>query len=170
MGAQPRGAQTPELSSDTDFAMIVRAVAALALLAGLTGCDGGEESDSEPDVDAVISSIEGLPSVTKAVELTEDADQDRMLGRTDGYREAAVFYDSRLKCPEPAIDCGAVLEVWADADGAQERSGYIKSLQSGMQALGSEYHYQDGGLLLRVNGDLTARQAEEYEAAFREGG
>lgn len=147
-----------------------RAVAAMSLLVGLAGCGGGEESSSEPDVDAVVSAIEGLPSVTKAVQLTQDTDQDRMLGRTDGYREAAVFYDSRLKCPEPAIDCGAVLEVWPDAEGAQERSGYIKSLQSGMQALGSEYHYQDDGLLLRVNGDLTARQAKEYEAAFRKRG
>ncbi len=160
----------PASLSRTVFTTIVRAVAALSLLLGLTGCDGGEESSSEPDVDAVISSIEGLPSVTKSVQLTEDNDQDRMLGRSDGYREAAVFYDSRLKCPEPAIDCGAVLEVWADAEGAKERSGYIKSLQSGMQALGSEYHYQDGALLLRVNGDLTARQAEEYEAAFRDEG
>ncbi|NYJ03194.1 hypothetical protein HNR19_003892 [Nocardioides thalensis] len=147
--------------------MVVRAlVTLLFLLPALVGCDGG--ADPEPDVDAIVASVEDVPSVTKSVRLTDDTDPDKMLGSEEGYSEAAVFYDSRLKCPQPGIDCGAVLEVWADADGAKERSGYLKALQSGMQSLGTEYHYRDGALLLRVNGDLTAKQAEEYQAAFNE--
>lgn len=147
--------------------MVVRAlVTLLFLLPALAGCDGG--ADPEPDVDAIVASVEEVPSVTKSVRLTEDTYPDKMPGREDSLHEAAVFYDSRLKCSKPVVDCGAVLEVWAEADDAKARSEYLEAFVAGQQWLGSEYHYRDGALLLRVNGDLTAKQAEEYQAAFNE--
>lgn len=138
------------------------AFACVALLL-LTACSGGRQAATADDV---IAQVGRLPSVEKTVRITGSNDPGDSLGRPDGYDAGAVFYDSRLQCPQPGIDCGAVLEVWPDADDARTRSEYLSSLQSGMQMLGSEHHFRAGELLLRVSGDLKPQAAASYRAAL----
>lgn len=113
----------------------------------MVGC--GQEAEGEISDDAttdVIGLIEEMPNVEKVVEVTAETDPNEMLGRSNGYSEGAVVYDSRLECRQPGIECGAFIEVWEDPADARASSEYTKALQNGMQSLGrTEYHYlQDG--------------------------
>jgi hypothetical protein len=144
---------------------VIRPLAVVLLAFTVAGCE--EQKASEPSMDEVVTSIEGVGEVTEVVRLTEDDDPNDLIGRPNGYDHAAVFYDSRLpRCDAPGIDCGAFLEVWDDAEEAKSRSQYILALQEGAPMLGSEFHYLDGHFLLRVNGELKPSEAEEYEQAL----
>ena len=161
MTAQARSVGARAFAGSTAVARRLAAGCALLMLAA---CDLGESEAQR--VEAVIASLERVDSVERMVRFTEDTDPDELLGRPGGYTDGAVFYDARLSCPQPGIDCGAVLEVWEDPGDAEARSEEIKALQLGMQMLGFEHHFVEGSLLLRVNGDLTEPQAEEYDAAL----
>lgn len=143
------------------------AAALLALLA-LTACGEGGGGEEKPGPDPV-AAIEAVPSVSKSVELTESTDPNDMLGRPNGYEAATVFYDKRATCDEPGAECGATLETWPDSSAAKRRSEYILEILKAAPALGSEYHFLDGGRLLRVTGELTPTQSKAYESAFTGG-
>lgn len=114
----------------------------------------------------MVAQIERLDSVHKTVRLPRDDDFDEMLGMSGGYEHAAVFHDARLTCPGQSIDCGAVLEVWGDSDDARFRAGYIQELETGMEFLGTEHVFVNDHMVLRVSGDLSRSQADEYNTAF----
>lgn len=141
----------------------------VSLVIPLAACGGGGE-DSAPDAQAMslAGDIESrVDSVTKTVEITEDNDPNDDIGRPGKYTEAVSIYDERAECDsELDVTCGAKIEVWADEDAAQDRSDYIQGILEEAQILGAEYHYIDGGVLLRVSGQLKPSEAEEYEAAF----
>lgn len=143
-----------------------------ALLLALTACGGGSDGDgggSDTSAADAAAEIQGsVDSVTKVVEITEDNDPNGDIGRPGKYTEASTIYDSRVECTEDLdITCGAKIEVWEDEDAAKARSDFIQSALEATQILGSEYHYIDGGMLLRVSGELKPSEAEEYEAAFK---
>lgn len=104
---------------------------------------------------------------------TEEDDPNKLLGRPNGYISKVAFADSRinqdeadrLKVGKDAIERGGSIEVFPDEEGAQARADYIQGVQRG-GAFGSEYDYVRGGVLVRVTGDLTPRQAKEYQAAL----
>jgi len=104
---------------------------------------------------------------------TEENDPNKLLGRPNGYTSKIAFADSRinqdeadrLKVEKDAIERGGSIEVFPDEEGAQARADYIQSVQKG-GVFGSEYDYVKGGILVRVTGDLTPKQAKEYEAAL----
>lgn len=128
----------------------------------LTACGGGDGSPKD-DAGAATKRLEaGVTSVDKTVTITEDNDPNDKIGRDGGYVAGAVLYDSRTSCDSLGVECGATIEEWPDADSAQERLDYIKSLG----AIANEYGYRDGSLVLRVTGELKPSQAAEYEAAF----
>jgi hypothetical protein len=79
---------------------------------------------------------------------------------------AFVITDKGLTCPELGASCGGTLEVWPDETAAQDRSDYIQGILKETPAFGSEYHYLDGTMLLRVTGDVKPSSAMKYEAAF----
>jgi hypothetical protein len=153
--------------------MIRASIAALALLA-LTACggnggeSGGGGSGGGDSATATADSLKSeISSISKTVEITEDNDPNGDIGRPGKYTEAVSIYDDRAECDsELDVTCGAKIEVWDDEDAAKERSEYIQGLLEDMPMLGSEYHYIDGGMLLRVSGQLKPTEAEEYEGAF----
>lgn len=108
-------------------------------------------------------------TVTEIVTITEANDPNNKIGRPNGYTSAAVLKDQGGECPsDPSIgvDCGATVEVFADAAGAKARSDYILTLQKGAPILGSEWHYLKDTALLRVTGKLAPSAAAPYNAAF----
>jgi serine/threonine protein kinase, bacterial len=113
-----------------------------------------------------------VPEVTSLITITEDNDQNNMIGRTSGYVAATVLVDSRITegCDtgKPVIVCGAGVEQWPDEAAAQRRADYIKTMLSSAPFLGSEYETVKGNLLLRVSGKLKPSAAQAYQAAFAE--
>lgn len=121
-----------------------------------------------PDATAVAKRVSaGVKSVTKLVTITEDNDPNNKIGRPGGYVSAATLYDEGATCTELGVECGATVEVWPDEESATTRSKFIQdTLKNANGALGEEYHYQDGPVLLRVFGDIKPSVAKTYQAAF----
>lgn len=117
------------------------------------------------DVAEAISTT--IPEITELIEITEDNDPNNLIGRPNGYVAATVLVDSRLPgCDGPGTNCGAMIEQWPDQAAAQKRSDYIQTLRESMPMLGQEWNTINGGLLLRVSGELKPSDAQAYEATF----
>lgn len=109
---------------------------------------------------------EGDANISEIVEITESNDPNELIGRPNGYSEAAVLYDSRAACDDLGVNCGMTLEVWPTADGATQRSEYILELQREAPILGSEYHTVRDNYLLRVTGDIVPSEATAIAERF----
>lgn len=110
-----------------------------------------------------------VPTIIAITEVTEINDSNGLIGRPGQYTSAAWITDSAADQAQTGIDGGAVVEVFANPEDAQARSDYIQSvLQGAGGVLGTEYHYMDGMVLLRVSGVLMPSQAAVYQAAFDE--
>ena len=108
-----------------------------------------------------------IPSVSSVTEVTENNDSNNLIGRPGQYVTAAWVADASADPTQTGIDGGAVVEVFANAEDAQSRSTYIQdTLRSMGPAFGTEYHYFDGSVLLRVSGVIVPSQAALYEQAF----
>ncbi|MCC3273221.1 hypothetical protein MUK71_03870 [Arthrobacter zhangbolii] len=108
-----------------------------------------------------------MPTISAVTEVTELNDTNGLIGRPGQYISAAWISDTAADSAETGIDGGAVVEVFADEADAQTRSDYIQGVLEGMgPAFGTEYHYMDGAVLLRVSGVLMPSQAALYEEAF----
>lgn len=110
-----------------------------------------------------------VPEVTRLVTVDEDNDPNNLVGRPGGYIDGAILFDPRAEAYDDqlGVDQGAFLEVWPDAEAATGRAKYIQDTLQQVRGLGTEYHYQHEGYLLRVNGRIKPSQALAYEEAFR---
>lgn len=109
---------------------------------------------------------EGIDQVRKVVAVTEDNDPNDLIGRPNGYIDAAVIYDKRATCSELGADCGATIEVWPTAEDARARSDYIQKTLKDNKMLGTEYDTLQGPMLLRVTGELKPSAAKVYAEVF----
>ncbi|MGK2903147.1 MAG: hypothetical protein ACSLE7_09805 [Mycobacterium sp.] len=108
-----------------------------------------------------------IPEVAELIEITEDNDPNDLIGRSNGYVAARILVDSRLpRCTDLGTDCGVMIEQWPDQAAAQNRADYIQSMLKSMPMLGQEWNTVNGGLLLRVAGELKPSEAKAYETAF----
>lgn len=108
-----------------------------------------------------------IPEVAELIEITEDNDPNDLIGRPNGYVAASILVDSRLpRCTDLGTDCGVMIEQWPDQAAAQNRADYIQSMLKSMPMLGQEWNTVNGGLLLRVAGELKPSEAKAYETAF----
>lgn len=140
-----------------------------AALLVFTACGGDDEEPAAAAKDAAQRIEDGVSSVTKTVEITEDNDPNNDIGRPGSYQKATVFYDSRTECDDAAtvdVSCGAKIEVFENERAADNRQEYLEALVGSASGLITEYDYRDGNVLLRVSGNLKPSEAEEYEAAF----
>lgn len=144
-----------------------------------TGCGDGDSADAPaertPSSRAVVAAdattrageLEAeVSSVQKVVTITETNDPNNLIGRPNGYRSAAVLYDSGTSCDDLGSDCGAAVEVFEDEAAATSRGEYIQGVLAETPALGSEWTAVDGAALLRVNGELKPSVARRYFEAF----
>lgn len=113
----------------------------------------------------------GIPEISKVVTITEDNDPNDKIGRPNGYVDGAVLFDSRAGATDTDLGVaqGATLEVWPDKASATDRSEFIQgALKEADGFLGTEYHYQSGGYLLRVYGEIKPSDAKVYEQLFNQ--
>ncbi|MDQ0633482.1 hypothetical protein QFZ40_001391 [Arthrobacter pascens] len=124
-----------------------------------------------PSVDATEIAFElkaRVPTITAVTTLTEDLDTSRMLGRPGHYLSAAWITDAGAAEGRTGIDAGAVVEVFANAADARERSADIQEvLKKASPVFGTEWHYLKGATLLRVSGKLAPSTNDRYASAFR---
>jgi hypothetical protein len=108
----------------------------------------------------------GLP-VTNLAAQDENTDPNNLLGRPTGYISRASFdlaagdetgekYD---------IDRGGVVEVWPTAAAAKKRADYIQGALADNPILGSEWHYANGAVLVRITGKVKPSEAKRFKAA-----
>ncbi|UGT55180.1 hypothetical protein [Nocardia asteroides] len=109
-----------------------------------------------------------IATIATIVTITEDNDPNNLIGRPNGYVDAAIAYDSTTTCPDLGTDCGAMVEVWPTPEAAQQRANYIASLQKASPILGTEYHHLHGPVLLRVTGGIKPSANAAYSTAFAE--
>lgn len=136
---------------------------AIALLT--SGC--GQSSASASATSTANALKAAVPTATKVVRITPGNDPNNSIGRPASYTQAAVIFDSRTKCESKLdVSCGAKVEMFADATGAQQRKAYIEGIAKSAPGLIKEYDYVKGNEILRVSGNLKPGEAKAYESAF----
>lgn len=158
------------------------ALTAAALLA-LTGCSSSDsdtaasgssssaaKKPASMDAEQVVKALTGsVASAKPATVYTAESDPNKLLGRPGGYVSKADLTDDRAKpkLEEDAVQQGGSVEIFEDPSEAEDRAKYIADTLKAAKIFGTEYHYVNGGILLRVSGALTPDQAAEYEAALK---
>ena len=138
---------------------------AMPLSLALAGCGGAADPSATEMAEEIEASVDPVKEV---VTITGENDPNDMIGRSDGYEDAAVLKDARLECGDADFGtaCGAMIEVWPDEETAAARDEYISTIAEAASFLVSEYRTVDGRTVLRVSGELTPEQAEAYTSAF----
>lgn len=129
-----------------------------------------EESVGDMDAEAVAASMKDAGAPLEVIKVyDEESDPNEMLGRPNGYTSKLVFADDRLENTgeRPGVEDGGGVEVFDSSERAESRSEEIQDkLESA--GLGTEYHYTNEGVLVRVAGELTPDQATDYEEVVGE--
>lgn len=120
------------------------------------------------DATSVATALQAkVPSITAVTTVTEDLDENKLLGRNGQYTSLAWITDSGATAGKTGTDGGAVVEVFANAEDAKTRSDYIQRVLKAMgPAAGTEWHHLDGATLLRVSGQLSPSVNDQYTATF----
>ncbi|GAB2468576.1 hypothetical protein GCM10027187_40970 [Streptosporangium sandarakinum] len=147
------------------------ALTAGALVAAITSCGG---ASTDLDAAGVIKALtdKGLP-VSLTVTYTANDDPNKLLGRPNGYTSKASFTDQRVDASKLVgvdkgdVQLGGSVEVFDDADQAEQRADYIQQIGKKMPALG-EYDYVAGPVLVRVSKELPPDQAKAFDTALGE--
>ncbi len=110
---------------------------------------------------------QGVP-ISKVETYTEENDPNKLQGRPGQYVGKANFRDRRAE--DDGLDGldvseGGSVEVFESEGDAEERENYVKAIGETGGPF-AEYDYRRGRVLLRVAGNLTPRQAREYETAL----
>jgi hypothetical protein len=58
-----------------------------------------------------------------------------------------------------------VIEVWPTAAAAKKRADYIRGALADNPILGSEWHYLNGAVLVRITGKVKPSEANRFKAA-----
>lgn len=155
---------------------LLAAALATVLAMSFTGCTATNSPQATGPGSAASSALPATATewaervsqdtTTKIVTITEDNDPNNLIGRPNGYVDAAIIYDKRADCASLGASCGATIEVWADAVAAAARADMIAAMLEESPILGSEYHTVAGPVLLRVSGALKPSEASGYADAF----
>lgn len=154
----------------------------------LTGCSaGGTEQAAAPTAPAaggqapqkmtagqVLAALKDAEVPLKVTMVfTAETDTNNLLGRPGQYTSKASCSDPRVPKGEirerekGSIDYGCTVEVFANEAEAKARSAFIQQTLKGLGGfIPPEYHHVRSGVLLRVTGLLTPRQAKVYGTAF----
>lgn len=158
VGATPGTATGPGTGATTD--------PTASATTGPTADAGSADLDAH-EIAAQLRSA--IPTVTRTVDLTAATDPEHQLGEPRRATSATVLYDAHASCDGLGHDCGALVEVFADAGDAR---GWLATLQgeggSGA-ATRADYHAVQGAALLLVSTDLGPGEASSYTDLFTAG-
>ena len=101
-----------------------------------------------------------MSNIDKVIIYTEDDDPNRLLNRPDQYVGKINFVDKRYKKEK----LGGTVEVFNDLERLEARRKYVEDLGKSSH-LGLRYQFVHKNLLLRIDRELTPKQAKEYEEA-----
>ena len=160
----------PASSSSIGSTQLLAYVITLFLLAG-SGCSSPTEDATQLTAEEVLSGLEqhGAP-IGGSVVYTAATDPNDLLGRPGGYAGKANFADTRLSpdyAGEYPIENGGSVEVFVTISAAEDRSAFIQDTLQNVRILGTEYHFVDSGVLVRVSGRLTPDQASVYGSSLQ---
>lgn len=133
---------------------------------------------TNPTEQFVIERLNGLPNITGVEAATEQNDPNGNLHKDGGYT-SAVFFSSDLVdmsqvyldgshtgIPAAGTDGGGCVEVFANAEDAEERNTYLSAFDGSFLNPGS--HAVVGTCVVRVSDLLTATQQNAIEQAIIE--
>lgn len=120
----------------------------------------------------VIERLRGIDGVGEIAALTEETDNNGLLGKAGTYYAKIDFASPWIKNPysiysgrsvaENSTDGGGSVEVFETEELAQKRNDYLGAFDGGMFASGS--HKVLGTLIVRTSNELTASQQKKLEA------
>lgn len=120
----------------------------------------------------VIERLRGIDGVEEIAALTEETDNNGLLGKAGTYYAKIDFASPWIKDPysiysgrsvaENSTDGGGSVEVFETEELAQKRNDYLGAFDGGMFASGS--HKVLGTLIVRTSNELTASQQKKLEA------
>lgn len=120
----------------------------------------------------VIERLRGIDGVGEIAALTEETDNNGLLGKAGTYYAKIDFASPWRKDPysiysgrsvaENSTDGGGSVEVFETEELAQKRNDYLGAFDGGMFASGS--HKVLGTLIVRTSNELTASQQKKLEA------
>jgi hypothetical protein len=96
---------------------------------------------------------------------TYDASNDpnHLLGRPGQYTSKVNFADTRLPAASGLdVSGGGSVEAFSSLSDAQTRAAYLATVTGALGALGGEYDYRSGTVVLRLGFELTPDQAQQY--------
>ena len=152
-----------------------------ALVLVLAGCGQSKETvsdipEDEPtkvsvaarDAEGVVTALTeaGLP-IGGIVVLTEETDDNNMMGRPGGYTSKVFFFDNRYEGEGMEPSEQNTIEVFPSEEDATRRREYIEGVTEGMPMF-SQYRIQVGLVLMRLDKVMKPGEAKEYEAALGE--
>ena len=120
----------------------------------------------------VIERLRGIDGVGEIAALTEETDNNGLLGKAGTYYAKIDFASPWIKDPysiysgrsvaENSTDGGGSVEVFETEELAQKRNDYLGAFDGGMFASGS--HKVLSTLIVRTSNELTASQQKKLEA------
>ena len=109
----------------------------------------------------------GYGAIGGIVVLTEETDDNNMMGRPGGYTSKVFFFDNRYEGEGMEPSEQNTIEVFPSEEDATRRREYIEGVTEGMPMF-TQYMIQSGPVLMRLDKVMKPGEAKEYEAALGE--
>lgn len=102
----------------------------------------------------------GIP-LGKVIYYAEATDSNKLLGRPGQYVQKASWADSRIEQYDPTDPTGGTVEVFDSTDSMQNQWDYLSGFVSS-GGFFAQYMYKGANVIVRVEHDLTPKQAKQY--------
>ncbi|MGH7193340.1 MAG: hypothetical protein ACREJM_07355 [Candidatus Saccharimonadales bacterium] len=123
------------------------------------------QKQGNAEIEAVLSKVkDNTPTVTATRVVTEQTDDNNLLGKANEYQYAGSFYDTRTKSDETTSDnygtaSGGTIEIFANTADSKARGEYLAQFQTGAIQAGA---YRVVGVnVLRVSENYTAIEQKQ---------
>jgi hypothetical protein len=118
------------------------------------------------DAESVVTALAdaGLP-IDNIIVFTAETDDATLLGRPNQYTSRVKFADTRADQAKDTSPTGGCVEFFNNSADADARYKYLDEIIKSIPMF-AQYLYLTDNVILRIDGDLTPEQADEYKTAF----
>ena len=114
------------------------------------------------ETDYVMSKLHlQIDNVDEYIIYNENNDPNELLGRQGQYIGKANWNDKRTD----GEDKNCTIEVFNDKEALKNRKKYLKQFTE--STIFSQYLYTHKNIIMRINGELTPSQAQEYKKVLK---